>query len=61
MVALPLTVDEGAEVFARYAARHRVAATLLLPHVLGFSVHGSASDFSEVGRRLPFIRFVART
>ncbi|TGD86163.1 nitroreductase family deazaflavin-dependent oxidoreductase [Mycolicibacterium sp. CH28] len=61
MVALPLTEDEGAEVFARYATRHRVAAKLLLPRVLGFTVDGSASDFREVGRRLPFIRFVTPT
>ncbi|OYN77569.1 nitroreductase family deazaflavin-dependent oxidoreductase [Mycolicibacterium sphagni] len=61
MVALPLTEEEGAEVFARYSARHRVAAKLLLPRVLGFSVDGSEADFGEVGRRMPFIRFAART
>ncbi|SBS76267.1 conserved hypothetical protein [uncultured Mycobacterium sp.] len=60
-VALPLSEEEGAEVFARYAARHRIAAKLLLPRVLGFSVDGSHADFREVGHRLPFIRFVART
>ncbi len=60
MVAFPLTEDDGAEIFTRYAARHRVAARLLLPRVLGFSVDGSEADFEEVGRRLPFIRFVTR-
>lgn len=61
VVALPLSEEEGAEVFARYAARHRIAAKLLLPRVLGFSVDGSDADFGEVGCRLPFIRFAART
>ncbi len=60
-VAIPLTGEEGAEVFTHYAARHRIAAKLLLPRVLGFSVDGSDADFGEVGRRLPFIRFIART
>lgn len=58
--AVRLNEDEGAEIFARYAARHRRAAKYLLPRVLGFSVDGSEADFRAVGWQLPFIRFVCR-
>ncbi len=60
VTAVKLTQDEGAEIFARYAMKHRIAAKYLLPRVLGFSVDGSEGDFSAVGRQLPFIRFVPR-
>ncbi|MGW0824493.1 nitroreductase family deazaflavin-dependent oxidoreductase [Streptomyces sp. NPDC002845] len=58
---VPLPADEGAEIFARYAARHRVAAKLLLPRLMGFSVDGSEADFRSVGERIPFVRFIPRT
>ncbi len=60
-VAITLPNDEGADVFAEYAARHRMLARHLLPRLMGFSVDGSEADFREVGRRLPFVRFVPRT
>jgi deazaflavin-dependent oxidoreductase (nitroreductase family) len=60
MRAVKLTEDEGAQIFARYAVRHRMAAKYLLPRLLGFSVDGSEADFRAVGRHLPFIRFVPR-
>ncbi|MCV7343410.1 nitroreductase family deazaflavin-dependent oxidoreductase [Mycolicibacterium rhodesiae] len=56
--AVPLSPNEGAEVFARYAARHRTVARHLLPRVMGISVDGSEADFRAVGRHLPFVRFV---
>ncbi|QLL05929.1 nitroreductase family deazaflavin-dependent oxidoreductase [Mycobacterium vicinigordonae] len=58
--AVPLTDDEGEDVFANYAARHRLAAKHLLPRLMGFAVDGSDADFRAVGRRLPFVRFVPR-
>jgi deazaflavin-dependent oxidoreductase (nitroreductase family) len=58
--AVPLTEDEGAEIFARYASRHRRTAKIILPRVLGLSVDGSDADFRGVGRRMPFVRFVPR-
>ena len=60
VTAVPLTEDEGAEFFARYASRHRRAAKFVLPRVLGFSVDGSEADFRAVGQRMPFVRFVPR-
>jgi deazaflavin-dependent oxidoreductase (nitroreductase family) len=58
--ALPLSAEEGVEIFARYAARHRAVARYLLPRLMGFSVDGSEADFREVGRRMPFVRLVTR-
>ncbi len=68
VTAVPLTEDEGADVFARYFSRPRTAAKYLLhtaakyvlPYVLGFSVDGSEADFRAVGRRIPFVRLVPR-
>jgi deazaflavin-dependent oxidoreductase (nitroreductase family) len=60
VTALPLTADEGADVFARYASQHRVAATFLLPRLMGFAVDGSEADFRAVGQRMPFVRLVTR-
>lgn len=60
VTATPLGKDDGAQVFVRYASRHRAAAKYVLPRVLGFSVDGSDADFREVGRNLPFVRFVPR-
>jgi len=49
-----------AEIFARYAARHRTAATYLLPRLMGFAVDGSEADFRAVGQRMPFVRLATR-
>jgi len=57
VTALPLAPDEGAHIFTDYAARHRRAATKIV-RLLGYRVDGSAQDFAEVGRRIPFVRFV---
>jgi len=61
VTAIKLTQGEGAEIFAGYAIKHRIAAKYLLPRLLGFFVDGSEDDFRAVGRRLPFIRFVPRS
>ncbi|WP_431231828.1 nitroreductase family deazaflavin-dependent oxidoreductase [Mycolicibacterium psychrotolerans] len=61
VTAVPLSADDGAETFARYAAQHRRLARHLLPHVMGFSVDGSEADFRAVGRQVPFIRFTPRS
>jgi deazaflavin-dependent oxidoreductase (nitroreductase family) len=58
--ALPLPAEEAAEIFARYASRHRTAAKLLLPRLMGFAVDGSEDDFRSVGQRIPFVRLVPR-
>ena len=60
VTAVPLSENEGAEIFSRYASRHRRLATYMLPRVLGMSVDGSDADFREVGRRMPFVRLVVR-
>jgi deazaflavin-dependent oxidoreductase (nitroreductase family) len=61
VTGVPLSADEGAEIFARYASRHVAAAKLLLPRLMGYAVDGSEADFRAVGERIPFIRFVPRT
>jgi deazaflavin-dependent oxidoreductase (nitroreductase family) len=60
VTALPLTKEEGAEVFVRYARRHPKAAQRVLPRLMGYDVDGSERDFREVGLRMPFIRFTPR-
>lgn len=60
VMALPLSKDEGGDVFVRYAAKHRRAAQYMLPRVLGISVDGSDADFREAGQKMPFVRFVPR-
>ena len=60
VTALPLTKEEGAEVFVRYARRHPKAAKRVLPRLMGYSVDGSEADFREVGLMMPFIRFARR-
>jgi deazaflavin-dependent oxidoreductase (nitroreductase family) len=54
--AVPLTREEGADIFADYASRHRTAAKHLLPRLMGFSVDGSEADFRAVGECMPFVR-----
>lgn len=60
VTGVPLPANEGAEIFARYASRHRTTAKYLLPRLMGFAVDGSEADFRAVGRRIPFVRFVPR-
>jgi deazaflavin-dependent oxidoreductase (nitroreductase family) len=60
VTAVPLPEDEGADIFAKYAARHRIAAKHLLPRLMGFAVDGSDADFRAAGKRMPFVRFVCR-
>jgi deazaflavin-dependent oxidoreductase (nitroreductase family) len=60
VTAVPLPEQEGADIFAKYAARHRTAAKHLLPRLMGFAVDGSDADFRAVGQRMPFVRFVPR-
>lgn len=55
--AVPLDPDQGEEVIVDYARRHPRAAKHLC-RAMGFVVDGSESDYREVGRRLPFVRFV---
>lgn len=52
----PLGAEEGAEIMARYAPRHRFAARRLCK-LMGFVVDGSVADYREVGRCIPFVRF----
>jgi deazaflavin-dependent oxidoreductase (nitroreductase family) len=61
VTAVTLGADEGSDVFARYALHHRFLAKYLLPRLMGFSVDGSEADFREVGRHMPFVRFVPRS
>ncbi|MET0996191.1 MAG: hypothetical protein ABWY20_19875 [Mycobacterium sp.] len=60
MTAVPLTAEEGADIFSRYAVQHRAATTYLLPRLMGFSVDGSEADFRAVGQRMPFVRLATR-
>ena len=60
VTAEPLTEEQGADIFAQYATRHRTAAKYLLPRLMGFSVDGSEADFRAVGQRMPFVRLVPR-
>lgn len=60
VTAVPLAKDEGAQIFVRYASRHRTAAKFVLPRMMGFSVDGSDADFHQVGQRMPFVRLVPR-
>ncbi|MFI7128871.1 nitroreductase family deazaflavin-dependent oxidoreductase [Nonomuraea sp. NPDC050153] len=58
--ATPIGADEGAEIMAGYAPRHPAAARQLCK-LMGFAVDGSAQDYREVGRHIPFVRFASRT
>lgn len=59
--AVPLSAEQGAEVFVRYGLRHRTIARVVLPHILGFAVDGSETDFRAVGQQLPFVRLIPRS
>ncbi|MUM17809.1 nitroreductase family deazaflavin-dependent oxidoreductase [Mycobacterium sp. CBMA271] len=54
--ATVLSSDEGAALMERYAMRHPKAARRLCK-IMGFEVDGTAADFREVGRMIPFVRF----
>lgn len=58
--ATELPVEEAADIMARYAPRHPVAARRLCT-IMGFAVDGSVEDYREVGRHIPFIRFIPRS
>ncbi|MGD2228576.1 nitroreductase family deazaflavin-dependent oxidoreductase [Mycolicibacterium nivoides] len=60
VTAVPVPEDQGAEIFANYAVRHRTLARYLLPRLMGFAVDGSEADFRAAGQRMPFIKFVPR-
>ncbi|WP_219471119.1 nitroreductase family deazaflavin-dependent oxidoreductase [Nonomuraea rhizosphaerae] len=59
VTATLVPTGDGAEIMARYAPRHPAAARQLCK-IMGFAVDGSAEDYREVGRRIPFVRFVPR-
>jgi deazaflavin-dependent oxidoreductase (nitroreductase family) len=60
VTATPLPAGEGAEIMARYAPRHPATARRLSA-IMGFEVDGSVRDYQEVGRLVPFVRFIPRT
>ena len=60
VTAVPLTPDEGARTMEAYAAAHPPTAGRLAGF-MGFEVDGSAQDYRDVGRNLPFIRLTRRT
>lgn len=57
--AVPLSKEDSAEVMARYASRHPVAARKLC-RFMGFAVDGSEADFRGVGHQIPFLRLSPR-
>ena len=60
VIAEPMSAAEGAETMATYASKSPAAARKLC-RFMGFEVDGSAADFREVGRELPFVRFTPRS
>ncbi|QYX82281.1 nitroreductase family deazaflavin-dependent oxidoreductase [Streptomyces akebiae] len=50
--------EEGAEIMARYAARHPRTARRLCAF-MGLTVDGTAASFREAGRAIPFVRIHA--
>jgi len=59
VTAVPLTADEGAGTMEAYAAAHPATARRLAGF-MGFEVDGSAQDYRELGRNLPFVRLTSR-
>jgi deazaflavin-dependent oxidoreductase (nitroreductase family) len=57
--AVALDPDECAVLMTRYARAHPRAARSLMK-IMGYRVDGSDSDWAEIGRRTPFIRFEQR-
>jgi deazaflavin-dependent oxidoreductase (nitroreductase family) len=60
VTAVPVPAGEGAEIFVRYAARHRATARFLLSRLMGIAVDGSQEDFRLAGQHIPFIRLTPR-
>ncbi|AMT71890.1 nitroreductase family deazaflavin-dependent oxidoreductase [Mycobacteroides immunogenum] len=54
--AVALSTDEGGDLMAHYAMK-RPRSAKQLSRLMGFEVDGSAADFREVGRAIPFVRF----
>jgi deazaflavin-dependent oxidoreductase (nitroreductase family) len=54
-----LPAEEGATLMAGYATAHPRAAERL-GRFMGFGVDGSAEDYREVGRQVPFVRLDPR-
>lgn len=59
VTAVPLSADESVEIMAGYARRHPAAARKL-GKLMGFVIDGTAEDYREVGRHVPFVRFTPR-
>lgn len=59
VAARPLSDSEGADTMARYAAAHPRTARRLAGF-MGYDVDGSERDYRELGRAIPFVRFVPR-
>jgi deazaflavin-dependent oxidoreductase (nitroreductase family) len=55
--ASALDADQGARIMASYALLHPRAARQLC-RLMGFAVDGGVDDFREVGRHIPFVRFI---
>jgi deazaflavin-dependent oxidoreductase (nitroreductase family) len=53
VTGVPLPADEGAEIFTRYASRHRVAAKRLLPRLMGYAVDGWTLTSGRSGSECP--------
>lgn len=59
MTARLLSDGEGADAMVRYADAHPRTARRLAGF-MGFEVDGSERDYRELGRAIPFVRFVPR-
>lgn len=57
--AVPLGPEEGADAMVGYARRHPRAGRYL-SRFMGFEVDGGEADYREVGRAVPFLRFLPR-
>lgn len=54
--AVTLSTEEGGDLMVRYAMK-RPRSAKQLSRLMGFEVDGSADDYREVGRAIPFVRF----
>ncbi|TDZ97935.1 hypothetical protein CCUG62472_00964 [Mycobacteroides salmoniphilum] len=54
--ATTLSTEEGGDIMAHYAMK-RPRSAKQLSRLMGFEVDGSADDYREVGRSIPFVRF----
>jgi deazaflavin-dependent oxidoreductase (nitroreductase family) len=60
VTAVQLTPHDGARTVEAYAVAHPATARRLAGF-MGFEVDGSAQDYRELGRNLPFVRLTRRT